>query len=149
MSWVSPRNWTAGLLVTPSMMNEISSALSYLIDRTFCLLMVVPGSPSAVANVSIRAIMPVAGTLTAVKSTAGTAAASGTYTYDINKNGTTLYTTQGNRPTRVSGDSTGAKSHTLPDIVTFSAGDVITIDLDAAGSGLVDMQFYLQFNEDA
>lgn len=149
MAWTSPRTWTTGELVTASIMNaHVRDNLSYLIDRTFSLALVVPGNPSATTNVSIRAIMPVAGTITSIKSTCGTAPAT-TYTYDINKNGTTIYTTQGNRPTRTSGNGTSVVTHTTPDVTTFSAGDVITVDLDTAGTSIVDTQFYLQFNEDA
>jgi hypothetical protein len=149
MAWTAPRTWTTGELVTASIMNaHVKDNLTYLIDRTFCLVMVVPGNPGATTNVSLRAIMPVAGTIVSIKSTCGTAPAT-TYTYDINKGGTTIYTTQGNRPTRTSGNSTSVVTHTAPDVTTFSAGNVLTIDLDTAGTSIVDAQFYIQFNEDA
>lgn len=110
-------------------------------------VLVVPGDPAAAAGVSIRLLMPVAGTITAIKSTVRTAPSSGTYTYDINKNGTTIYSTQANRPTRANADGTGAKTHTAPDVTTFSAGDEFSIDLDSGGSGIADIAFFIEFDE--
>ena len=51
---------------------------------------------------------------------------------DVNKNGTTLYTTQGNRPSiAISGFSaTGNR----PDVKTFAAGDYLSVDVDQVGS---------------
>lgn len=51
---------------------------------------------------------------------------------DVNKNGTTVYTTQANRPTvAASGNSTNAS---LPDITSLSAGDYLSVDIDQVGS---------------
>jgi len=52
---------------------------------------------------------------------------------DINKNGTTIFTTQGNRPTIPDGQNKGAKSAT-PDVTAIAEGDIITIDCDQVGS---------------
>lgn len=51
---------------------------------------------------------------------------------DINKNGTTLFTTQGNRPAISPGGYLGGSG--MPDVTTFVAGDYITIDVDQIGS---------------
>jgi hypothetical protein len=52
--------------------------------------------------------------------------------FDVNKNGTTLFTTTGNRPTiAISGTS---DLNNVPDITTVTAGDVITVDIDQIGS---------------
>lgn len=111
------------------------------------LVLVVPGDPTAAGGLSLSFIMPTAGTIAAVKSTCRTAVASGTYTYDINKNGTTIYGTQANRPTRANADGTAAKTHTAPDTTSFVATDVFSVDLDTAGSGIADMTFFIEFNE--
>lgn len=108
--------------------------------------LVVPGDPSAGATVSARIIVPVAGTVSAVKSICKTAPTSD-YTYDIHKNGTTIYTTQANRPTRTAGDGTGAKTHTLPDVTSIAAGNVLEVDLDVKGAGIVDVVLFVEFNE--
>jgi hypothetical protein len=51
---------------------------------------------------------------------------------DINKNGTTLFTTQGNRPTNTTG--TKLATTTMPAVTTFVNGDYISIDVDQIGS---------------
>lgn len=62
----------------------------------------------------------------------GTAPVGAAIICDINKNGVSIFTTQSHRPTIASGQTVG--STTAPDIMTFSAGDRITIDIDQVGS---------------
>lgn len=52
---------------------------------------------------------------------------------DVNKNGTTIYTTQGNRPTITASTNGGAIS-AAPAITSFAQGDYLTIDIDQIGS---------------
>ena len=54
---------------------------------------------------------------------------------DINKNGTTMYTTQANRPTIAYNDGDSKVDATLPDVVTIAAGDIITLDIDQKETG--------------
>lgn len=52
---------------------------------------------------------------------------------DVNKNGTTIFTTQGNRPTvAISGFTSGKVSNM--DVTSLADGDYLTIDLDQIGS---------------
>jgi len=51
---------------------------------------------------------------------------------DINKNGTTIFTTQTNRP-RVLGGTNGGTLAT-PDVMSFADGDYLTVDIDQIGS---------------
>lgn len=51
---------------------------------------------------------------------------------DVNKNGTTIYTTQGNRPNIAV--STNTATANSPDVTTFASGDYITVDVDIIGS---------------
>lgn len=130
---------TAGIAdgaVTPA---KASSAL-----RRRGLVLVVPGNPSTGATASIRLIVPWTCTITAVKSSCRVAVSSGTYTYDLNKNGTTMYSTQANRPTRVSTDGTGAKTHTQPDVTAIAAGDILDVDVDGTGSGISDFTLHVE-----
>lgn len=53
---------------------------------------------------------------------------------DVNKNGTTVYTTQGNRPTIAISGTTS--TNTAPDVTTFAAGDLLSIDVDQVGSSV-------------
>ena len=59
--------------------------------------------------------------------------------FDIHKNGTTLFTTQANRPT-VAAAAVSA-SVALPDVTTLAAGDVLTIDCDQVGSSVASTGF--------
>ncbi len=52
---------------------------------------------------------------------------------DVNLNGTTIYTTQGNRPTVTAATNGGALSAT-PDVTSFAQGDYLTVDIDQIGS---------------
>lgn len=51
---------------------------------------------------------------------------------DVNVNGTTIYTTQANRPTILDGDASVVAD--LPDDVDLAEDDMITIDIDQVGS---------------
>ena len=77
--------------------------------------------------------MPFAGKISAVTAAVTTAPTGSTAILDLNKNGTTMYTTQGNRPTiAVSGTSVTA---TNPDVLTWAAGDRLSVEVDQKGSG--------------
>jgi len=58
---------------------------------------------------------------------------------DVNKNGTTVFTTQANRPTLAYNDANGWAISGLADIIDFVAGDVISIDIDQIATGAADM----------
>jgi hypothetical protein len=49
---------------------------------------------------------------------------------DININGTTIYTTQANRPTLLVGDTGLFTEASEPEVVEFRAGDILGIDVD-------------------
>lgn len=52
--------------------------------------------------------------------------------FDVNKNATTIFTTQGNRPTIAISATTGSLA--VPDVTAMAAGDVLTVDIDQIGS---------------
>jgi hypothetical protein len=90
------------------------------------------GTLTAAAGLaSFRA--PFAGKVTGVTVAVLTAPVGASLIVDVNKGGTTLYTTQANRPTIAAGTSSATAS--LPDVTEFAAGDVITVDVDQIGSG--------------
>ena len=77
--------------------------------------------------------MPFAGKITFVTAAVVTAPTGSTAIFDLHKNGTTMYTTQGNRPTiAIAGTYVTAA---LPDITTWAAGDVLQLEVDQIGSG--------------
>lgn len=77
-------------------------------------------------------VAPCALTITNVKSSVGTAPTDADLILDIHKNGTTVFTTQGNRPTIAAGETTDDSA--APDVTTIAAGDRITIQIDQIGS---------------
>lgn len=77
-------------------------------------------------------VMPWAVTLLLVKIYADTAPTGATLIVDINKNGTTIFTTQANRPT-IAIDGNAADSGT-PDVTAVAKGDRLSYDIDQVGS---------------
>lgn len=73
--------------------------------------------------------------ITGVKMLRGTAGDSGTTTVDIHKNGTTIFTTQGNRPSAAYTDGDDHVDSATPDVTSVAANDVFTLDIDAAEAG--------------
>lgn len=64
---------------------------------------------------------------------ANTAPTGATILADVNKNGTTIYTTQGNRPSVAISGNGGTLSAT-PDVTSVADGDYLTVDIDQIGS---------------
>ena len=79
--------------------------------------------------------LPIDGTYTIVgtRLTVGTAPVGANIIVDVKKNGSTIYTTQANRPTIIAGQNAGGPGVT-PDITALSAGDFISIDIAQVGS---------------
>lgn len=72
------------------------------------------------------------GTIIEVQASVKTAPTGASIIVDINLNGTTIWTTQGNRVTIVAGAYTGVQ--TTFDVLTLAVGDYFTIDIDQVGS---------------
>ena len=105
--------------------------------------------------------MPKAGTIVAVIVSAEQRGNTGVALFDLNKHvpakpittqrnataGVTMYTTQGNRPDLdgLSGSSSdnAIKEAVLPDILTFLAGDFLSMDVDNALSVLQDVTVFV------
>lgn len=72
------------------------------------------------------------GTIVAVKAYVNTAPTGASLIVDVNKNGTTIYGTQGNRPTvaaAANAATVGAHS-----VTTYAVNDVLSVDVDQIGS---------------
>lgn len=67
----------------------------------------------------------------------GVAGTSGTTVLDVNRNGSSLYATQANRPKvyAAAGDN-ATQACPLPDVVTLAEGDWITVDTDEQEAGV-------------
>ena len=67
-----------------------------------------------------------------IRASVGTAPTGAAILVDVNKNGTTIFTTPANRPTIAIGTNTDTANN--PDITTFAANDYLTVDVDQIGS---------------
>lgn len=74
----------------------------------------------------------VAMTVQSVKLAVDTAPTGADLIVDIHKNGTTMFTTQGNRPTIAATET--SDTSVAPDVVAIAAGDKITLEIDQVGS---------------
>jgi len=73
------------------------------------------------------------GTIRSIRAAVGTASTGASIICDVNKNGTTIFTTQANRPT-IAANSTSTSGAATPDITSVSAGDILSVDIDQVGS---------------
>lgn len=71
-------------------------------------------------------------TIIAVRASVGTAPAGASVIVDVNKNGTTIFTTQTNRPTIVAASTTDTAD--TVEVSSWAAGEYLTIDIDQVGS---------------
>lgn len=95
----------------------------------------------AVAAKVAAALIGVAGNIVDVRAYVDTEPIGAALIVDVNKNGVTLFTTQGNRPTVA--DGAKASTTTLPDIVAVAAGDRITVDVDQIGVATPGSDLYV------
>ncbi len=96
----------------------------------------------AVAAGAMRFVFPRAATIVSVTTTVGTAPTGAAVLVDVNKNGTTIFTTQGNRPSiAISGNASSAAT---PDVTAIAAGDYLTVDVDQIGSTVAGADLLVQ-----
>lgn len=72
-------------------------------------------------------------TITGVRASVGTAPAGASVIIDINKNGSSIFTTQANRPTVAAATNTSGNVTNM-DVTTVAAGEYLTVDIDQIGS---------------
>jgi hypothetical protein len=102
-------------------------------------VLAVSGNVSVAAPATpLRLVMPSAGKVVKVQTYLSTAPLTTAVVVDVNKNGTTIFTTQGNRPSiAASGTTSTLGDPDGDDVCTFEAGDILTIDVDSIGTGTV------------
>ena len=91
----------------------------------------IPGNLVAGTGVA-RLSFPRAATIVNVMAWVSTAPAGASIIFDVNKNGTTIFTTQGNRPTIAAASNSDTSS--TPDVTSIAANDYLTVDVDQIGS---------------
>jgi hypothetical protein len=94
--------------------------------------MSIPGTLSVGTGVS-RFYFTGNATISNITASVGTSPATQSAIFDVNKNGTTIFTTQGNRPTITAGSNFDLTA--TPDVTSFVSGDYITVDVDQVGTG--------------
>lgn len=99
------------------------------------VVLTLPGA-QVVATGKIGFRVPEAGTYVGAAATLGTVNTGATFIIDVNKGGTTLYTTQARRPTiAISAANKTSTESGVPDgAVALAVGDIITVDVDQVGS---------------
>jgi hypothetical protein len=75
------------------------------------------------------------GTIVDVIADAETAPAGSTSIVDVHLNGTTIFTTQGNRPTLGASDTGAYTKAGEPEVTALRYGDILLLEVDQIGSG--------------
>lgn len=97
---------------------------------------VINGKPSVQADIDNAWIVPRDGTITRITLYRKTAGSSGSTIVDVNLNGTTVYTTQGNRPTVTqAGGDDQIDATTDMDVTAVSQDDRLQVDVDVVEAG--------------
>lgn len=94
-----------------------------------------------VSTGKIRYRFPFACKLAGVSLAVNTAPTGADIICDVNKNGTTIFTTQANRPRIVAGTFATSPEVTNMNIIDVAAGDYITLDVDQVGSTVAGADF--------
>lgn len=81
-------------------------------------------------------------TIKSVRASVGTAPTGAAIRVDINVNGTTIFTTQGNRPNIAV--STNSSKVTNMDVTTIADGNYFTVDVDVIGSTVAGADLTVQ-----
>lgn len=89
--------------------------------------------PVSVQTGTARFLFPSAATILGVVAAVGTAPMGQSMLVDVLKNGTTVFTTQANRPTIAAGAHATSVMPT-PDVTAVVSGDYLTVDIDQIGS---------------
>lgn len=131
MAWTAPRTWSAGETLTAALLNtHLRDNLNAIRERE--LWFSSDSGNIVVGSGTHRATAYEARTITTCIAYVDTAPTGSTAIFDVHKDGTTLYTTQGNRPTiAISGN---ASTETAPDVTAWAADSYLQADVDQIGS---------------
>lgn len=89
------------------------------------------GGDLSAGTLAVRNLAPRAGTIQNVTASVYNSSTGSSIIADIHKNGVTIFTDQGNRPTILAG--TTDDYYSVPDVDTFVQNDVFTLDVDQVG----------------
>jgi hypothetical protein len=98
------------------------------------LMFAVVGTLTTGADKAPTICAPCTLTIVKVKICVKTAPTGAALIVDVNKGGTTIFTTQENRPQIAAGATSGDSG--TPDVTSLVEGDKLTVDIDAIGSSV-------------
>lgn len=103
--------------------------------------------PVTVISGQLRYRFPFAATIVGVSMAVNTAPTGAAIIADVNKNGTTIFTTQANRPTIAAGAFATAAEVTNMNVTSIAAGDYLTVDIDQVGSTVsgADLSLFIRY----
>ncbi len=90
-----------------------------------------------------RFLFPFNATLIGAVAAVATAPTGATILVDVNLNGTTIFSTQGNRPT-IAVATSATTTQPTPNTTSVSTGDYLTIDVDQVGSTIAGSDLTVQ-----
>ena len=92
-------------------------------------------------------IFPFSAVILGVAASVGTAPTGASVICDVNKNGTTIFTTQGNRPT-IAVSTTKTTTMPAPNVSSVAQFDTLSVDIDQVGSTITgaDLVVVVSFN---
>lgn len=134
MAWAAPRTWVVGEVVTAAMLN--ADHRDNLRETGPALAVFAKEGALAAAAGKARYRIPESSGITRIRgvsATVGTAPAGQAIILDVNRGGTTIFTTQANRP-QIAAAAFASAEVTNPDVTTLAPGDYLTIDIDQVGS---------------
>ena len=91
---------------------------------------------------NLRFYVPYACTITNVRATVGAAPTGASLILDLHKGGTTLFTTQANRPTITAGSYTDLTS--TPDVTAIAKDDYLQLYCDQVGATVPGSDLHVQ-----
>ena len=100
------------------------------------------GTIVVLADIGEQWIMPSDGTIIEVMAIVGDNGSASSTIVDVHKNGTTIFTTQGNRP-EIAHDDADKYDTGVPDVTSFVQYDVFTADIDQVGTDAKDLRIIL------
>lgn len=83
----------------------------------------------------LDATVTIAGTISSIRAFRQDAGTGSSTIIDIHKNGTTIFTTQGNRPEFLQSAGDDVTVTATPDVTSLVDGDILTLDIDQVETG--------------
>jgi len=103
----------------------------------------IPGALATGTDMTVPFVFNETATINYVYITAGTLGSASSTIVDVNKNGTTIFTTQASRPELAYDDANSWAVSAAPDVTTLEEGDLLTLDIDQIATGVADLSVFV------